>query len=264
MRHLFVIQCCKYEPAKALGELINRISPVTNGVQNWDVFYAYDTNSTESPLLSTLPNSKGFTIGYYTTDQGLSHLLLWEYLGDSSYYDYYHIISESDLPFKGIYRVDDLVKNFDAYGFINKSGFIRKSIAFYGLSRKVVEWISRHVDLLTHGLIDVWLQYKHTSKLTGGPDEYMIGYLLSKIEALFNFRNESLRLVYFPDPATGYVKSTDNVLIELVGKLSPCQSSPVILELTPSNKHAFENEDILFGRKFEFESETYNYFTKSI
>ena len=264
MRHLFVIQCCKYEPAKALGDLINRISPVTNGVQNWEVFYAYDTNSAESPLLGTLPNSKGFTIGYYTTDQGLSHLLLWEYLSNNSYYDFYHIVSESDLPFKGIYRVDDLVSGIDAYGFINKSGVLRKSIAFYGLRRRVVEWVARHIELLTHELIDAWFAYKHTANLTGGPDEYMIGYLLTAVDSLFHFKNESLRLIYFPDPATGYTKSTDNVSIDLVGKLSPCKSSPVTLELTPANKDAFENDNILFGRKFEFESETYNYFTNSI
>jgi len=268
MRHLFVIQCCKYAQAVALGKLLKDISPEEDGFPKWDIFYAYDIYSNDRKLFETLPNAHGFKIGYCTIDQGMFHLLLWRYLSHHEEYnfDYYHLISESDFPFKGIYRIDDLVRGYDFYGYIQLIKMMSKSIAWYGLSKTACDMVSRWILEISRKVPDIWYNHETFSGYTGGIDEYIISAMMEYLvtELGMRRRNECLRLVMYQEQGKDATLATDGTPIDWYGHKSRSKTSPIILDDTPATNYAFENWDVLFGRKFDFDSNSYEHFYKLI
>lgn len=266
MKHCFVIQCHEYEPAVKLGKLIESIS------DKFQVLYAYDNKCADRKLFRELPNAWGFSIGYFTVDQGLYHLLLWYKVHESPDYrfvDYFHVISANDLPFRGILRIDDLVGNFDMYGYyhivrnkrVKDNLGLPKGITWYGISRDVVNYIHQRIHLLIQSVMDIWFEYSTNRDFyTGSFDEYMIGKLFSYLVNIgdYNMLSDTLRLVFYPDLSGEY--STDGVLLSDFGKRANNKTSPLTLEDTPATVHAFNSYNVLFGRKFEFNSESYNKF----
>jgi len=271
MRHLFVIQCHQYLPAKNLGELIKSLS------KEFEVVYAYDERSPEYLKLKSLPNSMGFIIGYFSIDQGLYHLLLWNALSKNpkfNNFDFYHVISESDLPFNGIFRINSLTSGIDAYGFTHqirlRKSILYKGVTWYGISNKVVKFLGNsYSELVFSAIKEVWFNYTLNNHIhsgfTGSFDEYFIGWLLKLIKDKYNdtFLDDCLRFVLYPESDRLHVEGYEGD-VSWYGKLSENVSSPVILDDTPAVNYAFENWNVLFGRKFQFDSESYAHFVKLI
>lgn len=273
MRHLFVIQCHQYLQAKYLGDLLKSLN------KRFKVVYAYDERSPEQDKLRTLPNSFGFIIGYFSIDQGMYHFQLWNKLiNDKRFntFDFYHVISQSDLPFKGILRIDSLTEKIDAYGFthfvkpkgVNKG--LYKGITWYGVSNKVAKFLGdSYSKLVLSSFKDIWFTYssnKHIhSGFTGSFDEYLIGWMLNLIKMNYpdTFLNDCLRFVLYPELDRLHIEGYDGE-ISWYGHLSNSIPSPVILEDTPATNYAFETWNVLFGRKFDFDSKSYAHFVKLI
>lgn len=265
MKHLFIIQCHQYEPAVKLGSLLETLST------DFSVFYAYDEKSVDREKFEGLKNSFGFLIGYFTVEQGLFHIQLWEYLNSIKYgdkFDYFHIISASDLPFKSILRIDDLVGNYDYYGYKWDPGIpdgcdteLLKGFTWYGVSSIAMKWIGDHSKMLeTQAISKVWHPYSRNphirSGYTGSFDEYLVPFLLEALESQFpNGLNWMLRFTLFPDKSL--TKSAEGLILSEYGKLAGNYNSPITLECTPKTMEVVLEWNELYGRKFEFNSESY-------
>jgi hypothetical protein len=177
-------------------------------------------------------------------------------------YDYYHVISGNDLPFKGILRLDSILGDASYYGYYHLlEGGMRKAITWYGINNSVMNCINDHSIDFTHLMMEPWLKYsENRDKYTGSFDEYCIGHMLWKLsKAFFNRLDDCLRWVFYP-MELGNETTAEGYPISDFGHRFPNKTSPLSLDVTEKNELAFEYNDVLFGRKFEFKSESYNYF----
>lgn len=274
MKHLIVIQCHKYRPAVKLGRLLEKIN--SSGKLDLQVLYAFDEITKDRDKFIKLPNSKGFRIGYFTVDQGLFHLNLLRYLYTEydKEFDYMHVVSESDLPTLGIFRIDDILKDKDAYGYyhlVNSNGkSLYKAIAWYGLSKYTVDILSGIYRNLIWSFMDDWVTYSNSdhiaSGFTGSFDEYSLGRLLSLLPKVLNKYSilfDSLRLVLWSDSDKKSIIGCDYKVNEF-GELADNRTSPITLLSTEKTIEAVKTWNVLFARKFEYNSESYKYFYKLI
>lgn len=266
MKHSIILQCHHIKPALNLGKLLNTIVP------DCLVIYAYDVKYEDRKQFEKLDNIIDINVNYFAVDQGLFHLLLWYRIYKDPRYahiDYFHLISQSDLPFMGIFHMDELVGSSDFYGEIGlnkpkklKTDGLHKSSTWYGISRKVLKYIHDNINELVSICMEHWVEYSMSrGKFTGGYDEYLVGKLLWHLENQAGFVRDpkwNLRFILFPSSKAGY--SGEGRLLSNYGRKSDSYASPIILENTEHTRDVFEHGYYLFGRKFEFESDSYNYF----
>lgn len=264
MKHLFIIQCHQYEPAVKLGELIKSINP------DFGIFYAWDwLNFNEGNKFMKLDPSIShpFKIGYFTLDQGLFHLNLWKYLRSSDLfveYDYFHVVSQNDLPCVGILNIDNLAGT-SGYGMWTKVGnvhlFTAKSPTWYGLSKESVKCVNLHYHRwLAHIIEDIYpIHEDYPKEFTGGIDEYVVGYMLDQVNNEFVGKLDK-NLHRF----IGYTKNKkhtcDKLKISDFGHYTS-KRSPMTLDKLPAVESVImEYSDTYFARKFDFNSDAYNYY----
>lgn len=264
MRHLFIIQCHQYEPAVKLGELIKSINP------EFGVFYAWDwLNFDEGDNFMQLDPSIShpFKIGYYTLDQGLFHLNLWKYIRYSDLFgecDYFHLVSQNDLPCIGILNVDNL-SGTSGYGNWTNVGnvhlFTPKAPTWYGLSKESVKYVNLHYHRwLAYIVEDIYpIHSDFPETFTGGIDEYVVGYMLDQVseEVYGEFDKNLHRFIGYPkDKEYTY----DKLKISDYGHYTH-KRSPITLDKLPAVESVIMGYyTTYFARKFDFRSNAYNYY----
>ena len=266
MKQTFIIQCHQYEPAIKLGELIENMSP------DFNVIYAYDTlrlinGDSELKKFTSMPNAFGFEIGYFTSDQGFFHLNLWNTIGRTKFVrsDYFHLISQNDLPGLGTLNFENLIEDNDFYGFVHYPEFknlpkLSKGIAWYGLSRNAVYYIKENYSVLFNSLVDeVLIPYKSNPHIingyTGGFDEYAVGWLLNELNSVYSGLNACLRLCLWRGSSNEF--TAEGLRVNEFGKVTSF-ISPLTLLNKPRVRELLLGGDIISARKFEYGSQDYN------
>jgi len=285
MRHLFIIQCHEVHNAKSLANLLKKIS------SDFDVLISYDLNSisrTYAEYAFEGMNTIGFRVGYFTVDQALTHLIRFLKIAEDdklNKFDYYHVISASDLPFMSVTNIDKNMKvtEFDSHPYEQseyldlycqtsefKDSGLTKASTWYGISNDLLEYIYNEQEYLFSIGSSSYLDYL-SNNVTGGFDETFLGTIFKYLKSLgiFNVRNSNMRLIIFPEhDKSGNVINADT--IDEFGVDTGGKNSPITLQCTDKVLSYFYNVNAweLFGRKFDFLSKSYrllyNEFIKNI
>jgi hypothetical protein len=239
---------------------------------DFNVIYAYDTlklvnGDSDLKKFRSMPNAFGFEIGYFTSDQGFFHLNLWNTIARTKFIksDYFHLISQNDLPSSGALDFEELIGDNNLYGFAHHPEFknlpkLSKGIAWYGLSRKVVFYIKENYSDLLNSLVnEVLVTYKSnphiTEGYTGGFDEYAVGWLIDKLTVVFGRLNDCLRLCLWRGSNKAF--TSEGLKVSEYGKVTSF-TSPLTLLNKPKVSEFLLEGDIISARKFEYGSKDYN------
>lgn len=259
MKHLFVIQCHEYEQPKKLHDLLKSIDPA------FEILMSVDWNYPDVNALFTQDGIKSISLrqSYYSLDAAVSHILRFSYLSTLEF-DWMHLISGSDLPFSGIFNIDDICKGKEIICQLDRNPrySIPHASTWYSLSLKSVKFIQSNFDKFVGESLTNLYQYLNEG-CNGGYDEYLCGWLLSKLIDHLNldthsdYTSDGNRFIVFPE----YLNSGIYGLPDSI-------SSPVTFIASSQLMDIVSCDRYLFGRKFKLNSDAYsdvsNYISKSI
>jgi len=274
--HTFIIETYRFNPAKKLGELILKINPES------EVIYLYDSLCKDADKLSKLPNSFGHPIGYFTWDAGLAQIFLLTELSHRFEFGpprYFHILSDSDLPTKGILpeNIDKLVGDKLVYCYRSKVTktiddkliTLDKLIPRYSFSSQLLLNIKVAIDKLESKffkyLYEPYVKLSNESdpskRFSGSPDEYVLGYIFNIVLNQLPTPYKStwnLRFELFPDKDK--IHATDKRYTMSDYGVPEKVESPITLGKNDNVTKILNDNWCLTARKFDVDSEAYNYY----
>lgn len=249
MRHLFVIQCHESIQSIKLADLLTSISPKFEILMSCDV----SNHKVISEVRSSKYNSVFYPQGYYTIEAALTHIFRLSDIQVNFDFDWIHVISASDLPFVGIFKIDEICEGKEVICQLdgdNPTESIHGS-TWYSLSKKSVNFINLHRELILKSSLNFWATYNEM-KLNGGFDEYLVSQMLGVAyhgvdDKLRGFSYlDGRRFIVFPH----YENAT-------IYGLPATNSSPVTFKMSKALMNQVDCDHYLFGRKFDLGTEAY-------
>jgi hypothetical protein len=240
MKDVIIITCYQFDVTRKLIRLLGRDNcylVVDNRPEDFKLF----KDNFGDRIISSGP------FGYYTSDEALGRLRMMKNImevtkGD---FDRLHIISQNDLPTMGWLNRKNIVEPDKEYIHINKSGWTSN---YMTVTPKLCDYLNSHESEVINYIEKVF--WHGDSNMVGALSENIWSKLLIDYP---NRVNSDLRLyTYWDDPIYEYKGKQ-------LGHFTK-NSSPLTLKKSKATLDCLSRYDwYLFARKFDFNSDIYNY-----